>query len=78
MFEKIVMYGSEAWYVDTVRVNEKLKKIQRKALLRITKCYSTVSNEALWVLAGVMPIDLKIRQNKSFSVYINMVKKSQY
>lgn len=64
IFEKMIMYGSGSSYVNTVRVNNKLKKIQRKALLKITKCYPTVSNEALWVLAGVLPLDLKMRQNK--------------
>ncbi|GBL94386.1 hypothetical protein AVEN_7359-1 [Araneus ventricosus] len=38
-----------------------IMKIQRQPLLGITKTYRTVSNEAIQVLSGCPPLDLKIR-----------------
>nr|XP_042901039.1 uncharacterized protein LOC122269890 [Parasteatoda tepidariorum] len=44
-------------------MNEKLKSIQRIPLLTITKAYSTVSSEAIQILAGIVPIHLKILED---------------
>ncbi|XP_042909075.1 uncharacterized protein [Parasteatoda tepidariorum] len=59
--EKKIIYGASVWYKNKVKINQKLLTIQRIPLLNITKCYSTTSTEALQILAGVIPIDLKIR-----------------
>ncbi|GBM69908.1 hypothetical protein AVEN_96425-1 [Araneus ventricosus] len=40
-------------------MNTKLLQIQRYPLLSITKAYRTTSNEALQILSGCIPIDLK-------------------
>ncbi|GBM28771.1 hypothetical protein AVEN_177985-1 [Araneus ventricosus] len=61
VFEKLIQYGSEIWYKDIVKINNKLIQIQRQPLLGITETYRTVSNEAIQVLNGCPPLDLKIR-----------------
>ncbi|GBN32880.1 Putative protein in type-1 retrotransposable element R1DM [Araneus ventricosus] len=59
ILEKIILYGVEIWYRDGTKMNMKLLQIQRYPLLSITKAYKTTSNEALQVLSGCLPIDLK-------------------
>ncbi|GBM44812.1 hypothetical protein AVEN_139642-1 [Araneus ventricosus] len=59
--EKLIQCGSELWYKDIVKINNKLIQIQRQPLLGITKTNRTVSNEAIQVLSGCPPLDLKIR-----------------
>ncbi|GBN40983.1 hypothetical protein AVEN_71266-1 [Araneus ventricosus] len=57
--ERIILYGVEIWHRDRVKMNTKLLQIQRYPLLSITKAYRTTSNEALQILSGCVPIDLK-------------------
>ncbi|GBM70354.1 Putative protein in type-1 retrotransposable element R1DM [Araneus ventricosus] len=59
ILERIILYGVEIWYLDRVKMNTKLLQIQRYPLLSITKAYRTTSNEALQILSGCIPIDLK-------------------
>ncbi|GBL95363.1 Putative protein in type-1 retrotransposable element R1DM [Araneus ventricosus] len=59
ILEKIILYGVEIWYRDGTKMNMKLLQIQRYPLLSITKAYKTTSNEALQVLSGCLPIDLR-------------------
>ncbi|GIX77305.1 uncharacterized protein CDAR_276451 [Caerostris darwini] len=59
--EKIISYGHEIWYQDKIRQNIKILKLQRSGLLNITKCYKSVSTDALQVLAGIPPLDLKLK-----------------
>ncbi|GBM34636.1 Putative protein in type-1 retrotransposable element R1DM, partial [Araneus ventricosus] len=59
ILERIILYGVEIWYRDRVKMNAKLLQIQRYPLLSITKAYRTTSNEALQILSGCVPIDLK-------------------
>lgn len=56
--EKLILYGAEIWYDGTARCNKKLLQIQRLALLKIAKTYTTVSTEALQILTGCEPLDL--------------------
>ncbi|KAG8335431.1 hypothetical protein J6590_108203 [Homalodisca vitripennis] len=62
VFEPIMLYGCELWGVDMNRryVN-KIRSMQRSMILRAIKGYSTVSHEAVRVVAGIMPIDLTIK-----------------
>ncbi|GBN28169.1 Putative protein in type-1 retrotransposable element R1DM [Araneus ventricosus] len=62
VLEKMIMYGSSVWYRNLVKINKKLIQIQRTPLIGITKIYRTVSNEALQVLAGCPPLDIKIAE----------------
>jgi ribonuclease HI len=63
--EKMILYGSEIWYSGTVKQDIRLLQIQRSCLLRITKCYKTVSNEALCTIAGVQPIHITASMQKT-------------
>lgn len=56
--ERLALYGSPVWYQDSARMLTKLNQIQRRSLLGISKCYKTVSNEALQILTGCVPLDL--------------------
>lgn len=62
VIEKILLYGSEAWYRNQVRINNRLIQLHRIALLNITKCYRTVSDNAFNVLSGVVPIQLQAQK----------------
>ncbi|GIX77413.1 retrovirus-related Pol polyprotein from type-1 retrotransposable element R1 4, partial [Caerostris darwini] len=69
VINRIIHYGHEIWYRDKVKLNTKLGQLQRSGLLNITKCYKTVSTDALQVLAGVPPIDIQIRHtHKMFQI----------
>ncbi|GIY64184.1 hypothetical protein CDAR_543631 [Caerostris darwini] len=59
--EKLISYGHEIWYQGKIKQNIKILKLQRSGLLNITKCYKTVSTDALQVLAGIPPLDLKLK-----------------
>ncbi|GIY22495.1 uncharacterized protein CDAR_200081 [Caerostris darwini] len=57
VIEKIITYGFEDSYNDTARQNINLCKLQRIGLLNITKCYKTVSTDAL----SIPPIHITLR-----------------
>ncbi|GBN08431.1 hypothetical protein AVEN_128653-1 [Araneus ventricosus] len=59
ILERIILYGVELWYRNGIKMNMKLLQILRYPPLSITKAYRTTSNEALQVLSGCIPIDLK-------------------
>ncbi|GBL83809.1 hypothetical protein AVEN_132689-1 [Araneus ventricosus] len=75
--EKILTYGSEIWYWDKVKFNNKLLQTQRSPLLSITKANSTASTDALYVLSGCPPLDLKVRTNVMTSQHIQRIKNSR-
>ncbi|GBN01366.1 hypothetical protein AVEN_117283-1 [Araneus ventricosus] len=77
ILEKIITYGSTVWYRNLVKINEKLIQIQRTPLTDITKTYRTVSNEALRVLAGCPPLDIKIAEEIEVLTRIKQVRRKQ-
>ncbi|GBL88847.1 hypothetical protein AVEN_158958-1 [Araneus ventricosus] len=77
VLEKILMYGSEIWYSDKVKLNNKLLQMQRPPLLSLTKAYSTTSTDALHVLSGCPPLDLKVRTHVMTSEHIQLIKNSR-
>lgn len=67
--ERLILFGVENWYSDTCRIQRKLWQIQRKSLLGLSKGYRTVSSEALQVLTGCLPLDMKAKiENIKFKV----------
>lgn len=63
LFLGIISYAAPVWaeYMlahSTVKV--KVLRAQRAALLAVTRCFKTVSTDALCVIAGVPPVDLVI------------------
>lgn len=61
--EPIISFGSCVWIseIDKVHFKRKVLSIQRAVLLRLTHSFRTTSNDALCVLAGVLPLDLKLK-----------------
>lgn len=62
--EPIVLYGCEMWGQRMRGRGEKSKlmSLQRKMLLGVIKGYSTISHEAVRVIAGVIPLDLMVEE----------------
>lgn len=65
--EKMLLYAAPIWYTGHVKQRQRLASMQRPSLLCITKAYSTVSTDALCVLAGVLPLDLRAASEKSLT-----------
>lgn len=66
VFVPITTYAAAGW-ADRINAQhrKKLRQAQRAALLRITRAYRTISTAALCVIAGEIPIDLKIKERSS-------------
>lgn len=61
----ILRYASPAWSENlTQQQKKRLATVQRLALLRVTRAYRTVSHEAVQVLAGAMPLDLILKEDR--------------
>ena len=62
----ILLYGCEVW-ADALK-QEKYRKqmaaVQRRGALRIANSYRTVSEPAVLVVAGVIPIDLMAEERR--------------
>ena len=52
--------------IDKVSYKWKLIRVQRLINIRTAKAYSTVLNEALCIITGLTPIDLKIEEAFQF------------
>lgn len=65
IFVPTIAYAVGAWG-DRVgcRTERQILSIQRFMLLRTNKAYRTVSTEALQVIAGLLPLDLELRQRQ--------------
>ena len=68
----IILYGVPVWksVLDIKSYKDKLIRIQRLINTRIAKAYRTVSNEALCVITGLTPINLKIEETAQYYEYI--------
>jgi len=60
----LILYGTPVWKSVLKRhcYKAKLIRIQRLINLKIAKAYRTVSNEALCIINGVTPINIKIEE----------------
>ncbi|KYB26020.1 hypothetical protein TcasGA2_TC033921 [Tribolium castaneum] len=61
----IVMYAAPIWgptALDILKYQERLAQVQRKTALRVCSAYRTVSADAVQVIAGMIPIDLRIHE----------------
>jgi hypothetical protein len=58
------VYGAPVWkgVLDITCYKAKLIRLQRLINIRIAKAYRTVSNEALYVITGLIPINIKIEE----------------
>jgi ribonuclease HI len=70
VIEPVILYGSSAWYDGTVRMEKNLANAQRTPLLKISNAFKTVSTEALQILTGILPIDLRIRELQAYRKFL--------
>ncbi|XP_018799939.1 PREDICTED: uncharacterized protein LOC108975699 [Bactrocera latifrons] len=64
--QSVLLYGSEIW-ADTLNVENRRKvlaEVQRTAALRVASAYRTVSEPAVLVISGVIPIDLLAKERR--------------
>lgn len=77
LYKQIIMpritYGCFCWWHLTLKQTniEKLRKIQRQALMNITGCVSTTPTQALETITYTIPLHLSIRENAILS-YIRL------
>jgi len=64
----LLLYGAPVWksVLNRFCYKAKLIRIQRLINLRIAKAYCMVSNEALCVINGIIPINIKIEEIGKF------------
>ena len=61
----LLTYGCEVWGLTALRtqvLRRQLMKTQRKIVIVVNKAYRTISYDANLIIAGVIPIDLLIRE----------------
>uniref|UniRef100_A0A224XPA7 Uncharacterized protein n=1 Tax=Panstrongylus lignarius TaxID=156445 RepID=A0A224XPA7_9HEMI len=63
----ILLYGAEVWAdaLSKEAHRKRLARVQRLGALRIVSAYRTVSESAVLVIAGVIPIALLARERKA-------------
>lgn len=64
--ESIMLYGAEVW-ADALRCElyrKRMAAVQRRGALRVACSYRTVSEPAVLVIAGVIPIDLLAQERR--------------
>ena len=59
IFQSLILYGAQVWHrvTATKKYRDKLINVQRKALLKVTSGYRTISSGALQIIAGIPPLD---------------------
>jgi hypothetical protein len=64
----LLLYGAPIWIKALTKASYKIKltRVQRLINIRIAKSYHTVSNEALCMITGLTPIDIKIEETAQF------------
>ena len=63
----ILLYGAEIW-ADALNIEAyrmRLARVQRQAALRVASAYRTVSEPAVLVIAGVIPVKLLAGERKA-------------
>ena len=60
----LILYGAPVWksVLEKLCYKTKLIRMQRIINFRTAKAYRTVSNEALCVITGLLPINIKIEE----------------
>jgi hypothetical protein len=63
----LMLYGAPVWKVMDIKCYKaKLIRVQMLINIRIAKAYRTVSNEALCVIRGLIPINIKIEEKAKY------------
>ena len=66
--QPLLLYGAPVWakILEKTSHRKKLTRVQRLINVKIAKAYRTVSNEALCIITGLQPIDIKIKDTAEF------------
>ena len=67
-----MLYAASNWYNDRRVINDRLLSIQRDLPFGVTKIYGTASTDALTILSGVLPLDLRASLERD---YISLTQK---
>jgi len=64
----LILYAAPVWksVLDDTSYKAKLIRIQRLINITIAKAYRTVSNEALCVITGLTPVNIKIEETAKY------------
>jgi len=64
----LLLYGAPVWkeVLNSSCYKDKLVRIQTLINIKIAKAYRTVSNEALCIITGLMPINIKIEEATNY------------
>ncbi|XP_054288152.1 uncharacterized protein LOC129003849 [Macrosteles quadrilineatus] len=65
--QSVLLYGSEVWAdaLNKEAYRSRLARVQRQAALRVASAYRTVSEPAILVIAGVIPVKLLAAERKA-------------
>lgn len=65
--QSVLLYGAEVWAdsLNKEMYRKRLAQVQRQGALRVASAYRTVSEPAILVIAGVIPIDLLAKERKT-------------
>lgn len=65
--QSVLLYGSEIWAdaLEKQSYRNKLARVQRRGALRVASAYRTVSEPAVLLIAGVIPIDLLAKERRA-------------
>jgi len=68
----LLLYGAPVWkgVLNSSCYKDKFVRIQRLINIKIAKAYRTVSNEALCVITGLMPININIEEATKYYTII--------
>lgn len=62
----ILLYAAPVWCTALKKKKHvvAMERVQRKMLIRMSCAYRTVSNRALQVIAGILPMDLQVKERR--------------
>jgi hypothetical protein len=65
----ILLYGAPVWINVTSKgsYKPKITRVQRLVDIRLGRAYRAVSNEALCIITGLTPIELKLRKRPKYT-----------
>lgn len=64
--QSTIVYGAPIWYkpIKIQRYQDMITKVQRRTLIRVCSAYRTVSAAAVQVIAGTLPIEIIINEQR--------------
>ena len=64
--QSVLLNGTEVWtdFLNHKIYRKKLAQVQRRSALRVSSAYRTISELAVLIVAGMVPIDLLAKERK--------------